>query len=314
MVILPGLYSGVEIMTLKALTFAVLRCLILLFVVSGVAVIGQTTNAPTAAATNAPPPRPAVIDVPQPPQPDQPSVTTDPAKIAEFQSRFAQGQQLEEEGKLTEALAVYDGIIADAPDAKGSLRAAGLISMRLGDLARADGYFEKLHQLVPDYPMAIESLIQINQALKREVKVAILNREFHDLRAAGKVPNPYFVRERINLTQGDQLVMTEFFDYHGEPFTVWMGEVFDATGARKRWFLLNYEPDATKALRAKDARLAQAEVFNLYEYVLQGDQPREIDVDKNYIGLPDYQKTRIDMLAIIANPVKPLYSVAVPPK
>jgi tetratricopeptide (TPR) repeat protein len=294
---------------------------VLLFALSGLAALAQTTNAPAPAV--APAPKPTVIDVPQPPQPDQQNQTgqgptpstTDPAKIAELQSRFAQGQALEQAGKLTEALAVFDGIIADAPDAKGSLREAGLITFRQGDLTRADGYFEKLHQLVPDYPMAIESLIQINQALKRDVKVAILNKEFHELRAAGKVPNPYFVRERVDLGLGDQLVMTEFFDYAQEPNTVWMGEVFDSTGARKRWFLLNYEPDATKALRAKNAQLAQAnaEVFNLYEYVLKDDKPVEVDVYKNYVGLPDYRKTRLDILAILATPTKPIYSEAVPP-
>jgi len=309
-----------------------LRPLVLLFAIGSLATHAQTTNAP--GPVTVPAPKPAVVDVPQPPQLGQPvagapapkpavvdvpqpgqpasTATTDPAKIAEFQRRFAQGQELEQEGKLTEALAVFDGIIADAPNAKGSLREAGLITFRQGDFARADGYFEKLHLLVPDYPMAIESLIQINQAMKRDVKVAILIREFRDLYTAGKVPKPYFVRERISLDQGDQLVMTEFFDYLQPPNTVWMGERFDSTGARKRWFLLNYEPDATKALRAKHPELAQAEVFNLYEYVMKDDQPTEIDVYKNYIGRPDYQKTRMDMLALFVNPPKPIYSVAVP--
>ncbi|MCE0499542.1 MAG: hypothetical protein LV481_16510 [Methylacidiphilales bacterium] len=301
-------------MTLKALTVAVLG----LLAISDLTAQAQTTNAPGPATAPAPDsipaPKPAVLDVPQPPQPGQSATvaTTDPDKVAEFQRRFAQGQELEQEGKLTEALAVFDGIIAEAPDAKGSLREAGLITFQQGDLARADGYFEKLHLLVPDYPGAIESLIQINQALKRDVKVAILNRQFHELYAAGKVPKPYFVRERINLDQGDQLVMTEFFDYTQNPNTVWMGERFDPTGARKRWFLLNYEPDATKALRAKDARLAQAEVFNLYEYVLKDDQPTEINIYKNYIGRPDYEKTRLDMLALLVSTPKPIYSVAVP--
>jgi tetratricopeptide (TPR) repeat protein len=287
-----------------------------LFVLLGAiaSVHAQTTNAPATGTA----PKPAIIDVPQPMQPGQPDgsvapSTSDPTKIAALQSRFAEGQSLEEQGKLSEALAVFDGIIAEAPDAKGSLREAGMITYRMGDLTRADGYFSKLHQLVPDYPAAIESLIQINQALKRDVKVAILNKEFHELRAAGKVPKPYFVRERIDLGQGRQLVMTEFFDYTQEPDTVWTGEVFDSSGNRQRWFLLNYEADATKAMRAKDPRLAQAEVFNLYEYLMKDDKPTEIDVYKNYIGLPDYRKTRVDILGLIAQPAKPLYSVAVPP-
>ena len=74
----------------------------------------------------------------------------------------------------------------------------------------------------------------------------------------------------------------------------------------------NRSPDATKALRTQHPQLAQAEVFNLYEYVMKDDQPVEIDVFKNYIGHPDYQKTRMDMLALLTSTPKPIYSTAVP--
>lgn len=295
-----------------------LRHLVFFFAICGLAAHAQTTNASAPATApssdSIPAPKPAVADVPQPPQPGQSAAaaTTDPAKIAEFHRRFAQGQELEQEGKLTEALAVFDGIIAEAPDAKRSLREAGLITFHQGDLARAEGYFEKLYLLVPDYPGAIESLIQINQALKRDVKVAILNRKLHQLYAAGKVPKPYFVRERINLDQGDQLVMTEFFDYTQDPNTVWMGEVFDSTGTIKRRFLLNYAPDATKSLRAQAAQHPQDEVFALYEHVFKDGQVCEIDAYKTYTGRPDYQKTRLDMLALLVSTSKPISSIAVP--
>jgi tetratricopeptide (TPR) repeat protein len=283
------------------------RAFAALFALITVAAHAQTADPNGPDATAAPAPAASTASAPAPDD-----ATNDPAKIAEFQRRFAQGQALEKAGKFTEALAVFDGIIADAPDAKGSLREAGLISMNLGDLTRANGYFEKLHLLVPDYPMAIESLIQINQALKRDVKVAMLNRQFHELYAAGKVPNDYFIREHIGLNQGGYVLMCEYFDYTKDPNTIWRAEVFDATGNLNRRLLLNYDPEGTTALRAKDPRLAQAEVFNLYEHILKDGRVSEIDVYKNYIGLPDYEKTRKDMLAVIANPPKPIYSAAVP--
>src|SRR5258707_10644871 len=91
-------------------------------------------------------PPPAVRDVPQPAQPAAPP---DPAKIADFEKRFNHGKELEQAGKLAEARAVFDGIITDSPNAKGSLREAGFISVRLGEWAKANNYFEKLHLLVP---------------------------------------------------------------------------------------------------------------------------------------------------------------------
>jgi len=275
-----------------------------------------TTNSAPATTAAPAPPKPHVVDVPQPEQPSSPGGQTDqnidPAKVAEFEQRFAQGKELEQKGKLTDALGVFNGILAEDPAAKGSLREAGIISIELNQLLQADDYFSRLHALVPDYPAAMEYLIQINQALKRDVKVAILRRELHDLRAAGKVPKPYFVRERIDAGQGDQLVMTEFFDYTQDPNTVWMAELFDSAGNIKRRLLLNYDPDATQALRAKDPRLAQAEVFALYEHVFKDGQVHEIDAYKTYIGLPDYAKTRLDMLAILASTPKPIYSAPVP--
>lgn len=237
--------------------------------------------------------------------------TTDPAKIADFEKRFQQGKELEKEGKFTEARAVFDGILAEAPDAKGSLREAGLISVRLNDLPKANDYFEKLHALVPDYPLAIESLIQINQALKRDVKVELLLKEFRTLYDSGKVPNPYFVRERIHLDQGLEIVFTQYFDYTAPPNTAWMAEVFDTNGERKRWLLFTYDPDATIALRAKDAKQANAEVFTLFEHILKDEKVTRVDAYQSYTFLPEYKKVRNTMLSILAHTPKPIYSQAV---
>jgi hypothetical protein len=152
---------------------------------------------PAQAQTNSPPappppaPKPHVVDVPQPDQPTPAASSADPAeaaKIAEYQKRFANGNALEQLGKLAEARAIYDGILAEEPKAKGSLLHAGEISFELGDMAKADDYFERLHEIVPDFPEAIAKLIQINQALKRDVKVELLIRDFGESRNSGKMP------------------------------------------------------------------------------------------------------------------------------
>ena len=58
-----------------------------------------------------------MVEVPQPPQPSAAATSsgsdTDPAKVAEFQRRFQEGYILEQQGKLTEARAIYDGILAE---------------------------------------------------------------------------------------------------------------------------------------------------------------------------------------------------------
>jgi len=247
----------------------------------------------------------------------QPSATTaaDPTKVADFEKRFAHGQELEQAGKLAEARAVFDGIIAESPEAKGSLREAGLISLRLNDLSKANDYLEKLHTLVPDYPAAIELLIQINQTLGRDVKVETLLKEFHDLHDSGKVPDfsksLWFVREHIHQDQQD-IVVSQSFDYTKDPNTVWMAEVFDANGQLKRRLLLNYDPNANAALQAKDPnKYAHTQVFVWLEHVMKDGKPKEIDYYLNIFALPDYKKFRSAMLTILANPPKPIYSQAI---
>jgi tetratricopeptide (TPR) repeat protein len=271
---------------------------------------------------SAPPPLPHVVDVPQPVQPSASGAASaatqgdnlDPAKIAEYQKRFEEGYALEQQGKLAEARAIYDGILAEEPKAKRSLLEAGKISFKLGELARADDYLEKLHALVPDFPEAIELLIQINQALKRDVRVELLIRDFGELRASGKVPelstSLCFVRERLHLDEQD-IVISQFFDYTQDPNTVWMAEVYDTSGQLKRRLLLNYDAATTQALRARDAKYAATQVFTWFEHVIKDGQVKEIDAYLQIFALPDYQKFRSAMFVILANPPKPIYSAPV---
>ena len=265
--------------------------------------------------------KPHVSEVTQPNQPP-PSATAaasednlDPAKVAEFQKRFEEGYALEQNGKLAEARAIYDGILADDPRAKRSLLEAGKISFRLGELAKADEYLEKLHELVPDFPEAIELLIQINQSLKHDVRVELLIRDFSQLRDGGKVPelarSLFFVRERIQQVDKSTVVISQFFDYTKDPNTVWMAEVFDAGGQIKRRLLLNYDPDATKALQAKDAKYGNTQVFTWIEHVMKDSQVTAINAYLQIFALPDYQKFRSAMFVILANPPKPIYSAPV---
>jgi len=259
-------------------------------------------------------PLPHVVDVPQPAQPSVTADNVEPAKIAEFQKRFQDGYALEQAGKLIEARAIYDGILAEEPNAKRSLLEAGRISFKLGELAKADAYIERLHELVPDFPEAIELLIQINQALKRDVKVELLIRDFEELHDSGKNPelttSLCFVRERAG-AYGENVVISQFFDYTQEPNTVWMAETYDSNGQLTKRLLLNYDPDATKALRAKDAQFATAQVFTWVGHVIKNGQVTEIDAYLQIFALPDYQKFRSAMFVILANPPKPIYSAPV---
>jgi tetratricopeptide (TPR) repeat protein len=289
------------------------------FCFGAAAAFGQTEANPP--MTNAPAaPLPHIVEVPQPDQHSTQapaaaaSDNLDPAKVAEYQQRFQQGYALEQDGKLAEARAIYDGILAEQPQAKRSLLEAGRISFKLGELPGADDYLTKLHAIVPDFPEAIELLIQINQALGHDVKVELLIRDFDELHESGKIPelsrSICFVRERIHSGPQD-IVISQFFDYMKAPNTVWMAEVYDASGELQRRLLLNYDAAGTRALRAKDAKYQTTQVFTWYEHKMVGGQVKEIDAYLQVFALPDYQKFRSAMFVILAHPPTPIYSAPV---
>lgn len=309
-------------------TFLILPAL-LVCVATGPALAQTDSNPPM---TNVPTaPLPHVVEVPQPEQPSGAPAASggggDAAKIAEYQKRFQDGYALEKADKLAEARAIYDGILAEQPQAKGSLLHAGIVSFELGDFEQANDYLQRLLAVVPDeqmeqlheqkpdqFPDVLELLIQINQELKRDVKVELLIKRLTDLHAGGTLPGLarrlYFNREQIHVGQED-IVISQFFDYTQDPNTVWMAETFDATGGLKRRILLNYDPDTTKALRAKDAKYANTQVFNWLEHVIKDGQPTAINVYLQIFALPDYNKFRSAMLAILVSPPKPIYSAPV---
>jgi len=268
------------------------------------------------------PPRP--VDAPAgtiPPRPQTDLITTnsgipgaasaEDARTAALQERFQQAKAVEAQGQLVQAREMFDAIIADAPDAKGSLREAGLISVELGDNLKADGYFSRLHELVPEYPMAIEALIQVNQALKRDAKVEILIEQFAHLYSLGKVPEPYFARERIRLDGGAEIVITQFFDYHQPRYYAWAADYFDAQHQLKRQLTVNYDPDVTAQMR-KDPKLANAEQFLVVDNVMTNGHVTRLDVYQQFLALPDYVKMRTVLMEVFAHALKPIDSAVVP--
>ena len=290
---------------MKARIFQLLPALLVLGIAHA-----QDTNSPAATSHH-------VVDVQQPLQPAEAAAAKNlsDAQIAEYQKRFDQGYALQQAGKPQDALKIYEGILAEQPDAKRSLLEAGRISFQLGDLPKAEAYLAKLHEIVPDFPEAIELLIQINQALGRDVAVELLVRDFRELHDSGKIPQLQqslcFVRERIPF-HNDTIVVSQFFDYTVDPNTVWMGEVFDPTGKLKQRILLNYDPDATNALRAKDSKFAHTQVFTWFGHDIKDGQVTTINAYVQILALPDYNKFRSAMLIILENPPKPIYSAPVP--
>jgi hypothetical protein len=246
-----------------------------------------------------------------------PETTLDPAKVAEYQQRFEQGYDLEKDGQLAQARSVYDGILAEQPAAKRSLLEAARISLELNEPLKADAYLDRLHAIVPDFPDALEMLIQANEALRREVKAERLVREYRALHDSGKIPeltkSAFFDREHIRPDAKSEIIISQAFDYTQPPYYALRAELFDAQHQRQRILLLKYDPDGTAQVRAKDPKLAKDEVFILAEPFYSGDRMTRIDVYQELLSAPDYNKARIMLLRIFAQTPKPILSTPVAP-
>jgi len=260
----------------------------------------------------------AIKDVPQPVQPGQvpptppPGTPLDPAKVAEYQKRFDAGYALQGAGKLEQARTVYDGILAEQPDAKRSLLEAGRISLKLNQPDKADVYLSKLHTLVPDFPEAIELLIQANQALKRDIKVSNLIKQFQTLHSTTQneafAQSLNFARETVKVDADNTIVFTQFFDYTKNPNYVWQAQLLGANGAVKRQLNLFYDAKSSSDLEAKDPKLTNAAQFILVEDIIADGKVSRVDAYFQMFTLPEYKKIRNTMLAVLSGAYKPVYS------
>jgi tetratricopeptide (TPR) repeat protein len=230
------------------------------------------------------------------------------AQIADYHRRFEEGQALEKTGDFEKARAVFDGILAEQPDAKGSLLEAGEISLELNEPLKADAYLDRLHDIVPDFPGATELLIQANETLKHDVKAERLTRELralHENSTDQRFKDMLkFDRERIRLDAGEEIIISEFFDYTKPPYNAFMAELSDPVRQIHRKVYLNYDPDGTQTVRAKDPKLAEDEVFLLAEPFASG----RIDVYQALMAMPDYNKLRTMLLLVLTQTPKPIYS------
>jgi tetratricopeptide (TPR) repeat protein len=244
-----------------------------------------------------------------------PATPLDPAKVAEYQHRFETGYALQKQGRFEQARTVYDGIIAEQPEAKRSLLEAGRVSLELNQPEKADAYLEKLHALAPDFPEAIELLIQANESLRRDIKAERLVREFRALRDSGKVAgfsdSLFFEREHVPLDAGNEVVISQFFDYTKPPYYALRAELYNNSHQRQRVLLLKYDPEGTALVRKKDPKLQNDNVFILAEPFYTGDRMTKINVYQELMSTPDYNKARTMLLLVLNQAPKPIYSTPV---
>lgn len=143
----------------------------------------------------------------------------DPEKFAAWRARFLDGVKLIEQEKFTQALAVFDGILAEAPDAPGSLLMSGVALNHLGRWEEADRRLSRFLQLQPRHVTGTLAAIQAKQALRKTAEADRLRDDLRRLRREGKDPRltsmKSFERERELRPDGSAWIVLETFQPEG---------------------------------------------------------------------------------------------------
>jgi Tfp pilus assembly protein PilF len=236
--------------------------------------------------------------------------TTDPAKVAALQARFQAGIALENQGKLKEAREQFLSVVKEEPKARGSLFYIAFTSLRLGEMELAADYINRFREMEPKDFKGLVLAIQINQALKKSVRVETLRKELWELRASGNIPgltdSASYVRERIEQSGGGVVSVMEFFDYKKDPFLLYEIKVFNAEGTMLRNLVISHDSKQTAELRAKDKKYEAVEMFYFSEFMLKDGQPKEINIYRQEVERPSYESARKWIVEAVAAPPKPL--------
>ena len=242
-----------------------------------------------------------------------PGAPTDPAKVAELHDRFVQGLQLLQQGKSEDALAIFDGILKEVPNAPGSLTMAATVELQLGQPEKALDYLNPLYALNPKDYKSIVLLIQANQELHRDIRVEQYRKELFAIRNAGPEIHGLtdaqdYPREKIYPdNKGGEIELNEFFDYKSDPYIAWEALQVAPDGTLVRHLIASYNPEETAELRKKDpVKLADVEAFLFGEFVIKDKQIKQFNLYRQETELPTYDEFREWVLAAIKDPPKPI--------
>lgn len=213
-----------------------------------------------------------------------------PEKVRELKTRFQEGYAIFARDKdYKKALTIFEGIIAEAPEARGSLLFGGLSLNELGQYEKALSYFERFKKLEPGDAAGVIGSIRAHQSLGNEEKAEALISELRKLKEHGKDRNlPFmrnFERERIPTGDGGFISALEYFELKEEK-PVWAFVRFDKEMKPvERYELVEGSERASAAIKGD-----QKAYF--FQKVTEPGTPDGTKILKQHKGKPAYSTVR----------------------
>jgi tetratricopeptide (TPR) repeat protein len=212
-------------------------------------------------------------------------------------------------GDATGALTLIEGVLARSPQDETALYYSALINFRMGNPDAARGRLERVVKLSGSYFAAWELMVQVTQAqgdLARRneaiarVRIAISTAIDPAIRMKGS-----FIRDRIPV--GDAgISAVDYFTRGGSDFTRYAFAPGDPRMDTDHGLMLRTDQTTTEnwsdtALLAQDKQLFHLDL--VYPKPEGGDN---VAVYQYYVGEPDYDTVRAEVMKILRGEVQPL--------
>lgn len=234
-----------------------------------------------------------------------------PEKIKEFQRRFQEGVTLVTSGKFAEGRKIFDGILAEEPNARGSLLWAGIASNNLFEFDKAQKYLERFIAIQPDDPRGLMGMIICLQSSGKTEGIQKLIDRVKAMKANGEAavilaPMERFGRELIRLENGGILASEEYF--HNDPSRPVF--IFAELGAdlhtTREFQLVRASELASDVIRKKDSKLKDANLYIFQEVPFKDDVPQAPKIYQVITEIPSYATLRTWVLDARKKPPTPL--------
>lgn len=220
-----------------------------------------------------------------------------------------------ERGNQTEALRLFDAILAANPDDPQALFYSGRLLTYRGDYALAEPRIERLVKALPAAFQGWELLVQITQNLGKLARRDAAIGQIHAARRSAIDPEVrrrlFYVRDRITVN-GRVFMVQDMFEAAGSSF-VRVVVIPEADAAKPIHVIALGSDDATNQQWRENAVLPPGQVvYHLSTHDLGADGFHTVTPYEFYIGEPDYDRVRLKVMEILNGKASPLMGDANP--
>jgi len=222
---------------------------------------------------------------------------------------LASAVELYKKGDASGALALAEGVLARSPNDPTALYRSAEFNFQLNNTDAARGRLERLVTLSGNYFSAWELMVQVTQAqgdpARRDeaierLKVAIGSAIDPDIRMKSD-----FIRDRIRVG-GGAVGAVDYFTRGGSDFTRYQFGPGDPRMNPDKGLLLRTDALTTETWSATALLPPEKQLFHLDMVDPKPGGGDKVAIYKYYVGEPDYDTVRADVVRILRGEVKPL--------